>query len=97
MLEIAKHTTLLDNTPHSQSQGRNLKIFRCVFSCLIKLLLPKILSPVNQSCISVDPLHIIKTLRVLDVRDKIILVYFHLLEMSKNKMADVTHSDNVIL
>jgi len=97
MLEIVKYTILLDNTPQSKSHGLKLKIFSNVFLCLINLTLPKILLLVNQSCIYLDPIHIIKTPRILEVRDKTILVYFLLLEMSKNKMADVTHSDNEIL
>ena len=95
--EIGKYTILLDNTPQSKSHGLKLKIFRCVFLCLIAVTLPKILSLDNESCISLDPIHVTKTLRILEVRDKLILVYFLLLEMSRNKMADVTHSDNEIL
>jgi hypothetical protein len=78
-IEIAKCSILLDNTPQSKSHGLNLKMFSRVFLCLINPLLPKILSLVSQSCISLDPLHIIKTLRILEVRAKIILVYFLLL------------------
>jgi hypothetical protein len=29
-----------------------------------------------HSCISVDPIHIIETLRIIELRDKIIFVYF---------------------
>jgi len=79
MLEIAKCTILLDNTPQSKSHGLNLKIFSYVFLCLINLTLQKILSLVNQSRISLDPIYIIKTLRILEVRDKTILVYFLIL------------------
>jgi hypothetical protein len=83
--EIAKYTILLDNTPHSKSHGLNLKIFRCVFLCLINLTLPKILSLLNQSCISLDSIHIIKTLDILEVSDEIILVYFLFLETKKKQ------------
>jgi hypothetical protein len=97
MLEIPKYTILLDNTTHQKSHGLNLKQFSCEFLCLIYLTLPKLLSLVSQSCISLGPIYVIKALRILEVRDKTIFVYFLFLEMSKNKMADVTHSDNEIL